>query len=210
MKKWIGAGVATLVVALAWGVVLQAQDRMFYALTHGAEGQRFQTGGFEGGPGFRGHDRMMDQRLLAMLDNDKVKTELGLTDDQATRLRQVVVDSEKATVKTRAEMEVRGIELRELLRADKPDSAVVMKKVDEISALRGEMMKQHIQALLSAKTILTPEQQKKIRSFLEHRRGEFGAGNRFFERRVLPPMGMGKQGARPAPPDAPEAPPNPE
>ena len=205
MKKWMAAGVAAVLGILALGMVLRAQDRVFF--TRDVE-RGFRTGGFERGPEFGGPHHRMGTRLLAMLDNDRMKARLGLTDDQVSRLRQVVVDSEKATIKTRAEMKIRGIELRELLRADKPDQAAVMKKVDEISALRGEMMKQHVSALLSAKTILTPEQQKKIRSFMERRHGEGGPRTQFFERRVPPPMGMHNSPTNP--PEAPEAPPKPE
>jgi len=42
-----------------------------------------------------------------------------------------------------------------------------MKKVEEISTLRGQMMKDNIQAILEAKSVLTPEQQKKVREYME-------------------------------------------
>jgi Spy/CpxP family protein refolding chaperone len=108
-------------------------------------------------------------RLLRLLENDRVKTELGLSDEQSQRLRQIVVDTEKSSIKTRADLAVRGIELRELLRSNNPDRNAVMSKVQEISNLRGEMMKQHVGALLAAKAVLTPEQQKKIQAFIERR-----------------------------------------
>jgi Spy/CpxP family protein refolding chaperone len=85
-----------------------------------------------------------------------------------------VLDTEKSNIKTRAEVQVRGIELRELLRADNPDRDAVMKKIDEISALRTEMAKEDVDALLQAKSVLTPEQQKKIRNFIEMRRAGMG------------------------------------
>ena len=128
-----------------------------------------------------------------MLENERVKTELGLTDQQTDRLRQIMVDAKKNTVKTRADVTVRGIELREMLRADKPDREAVMKKVQGISDLRGQIMKQHVESLLAAKTVLTPEQQKKMRAFLEHRGRP----------------GMRHEGFRPPRPRAPEGPPEP-
>jgi Spy/CpxP family protein refolding chaperone len=145
----LGSALA-VVFALGLGVAAWAQD-------HGAWGHRF-----------RGQDpEARAGRLLALLDNDHVKSQLGLTDQQANQLRQIVVGAEKSSIKTRADMAVREIELRELLRSDNPDRETVLKKVQEISNLRGEMMKQHIEALLAAKSVLTPEQQKKIRSFIE-------------------------------------------
>lgn len=146
----------------------------------------------------------MGQRLMAMLESDRVKAHLGLTDQQSDRLRQIVVETQKTTVKTRAEMAVRGIELRELLRTDKPDREAVMKKVQEISDLRRDMMRQHVDALLSAKTVLTPEQQKKLRAIIE-RRGAEGFSREGF--RPYGPGAPGRPGAPPEPPHNPDEPP---
>jgi len=146
----------------------------------------------EGGP-WRGQGHRMGPQLLAMLENERVRTELGLTDQQADRLHQIAVEAKKSSVKTQADIAVRGIELREMLRADKPDREAVMKRVQEISELRGQLMKQHIESFLAAKSVLTPEQQKKMRALMEHRR--------------RPDAGPGW--LRPRPPRAPEGPPEP-
>ena len=66
----------------------------------------------------------------------------------------------------RTHLAVDGIELRELLRADKPDQDAVMKKAEAITRLRVQMMKSGIQAILDAKNVLTPEQQKKVRDLI--------------------------------------------
>jgi len=125
----------------------------------------------EGDEWVPGHRRGMrlGPRMLAMLESERARTELGLTDQQVERLRQVVVENEKASVKTRAEISVKRLELREQLRVEKPDRDAVMKKVQEISDLRGQMMKQRVDSLLTAKTVLTPEQQKKMRAFMRER-----------------------------------------
>ncbi len=196
MKNWtrvgLALGVAVILGGMAVGALTWAQDAT--RLEFGR-----QTSGFRLGEGSDfGNGRRMGARLLAMLDSDHVKTALGLTDDQTSRLRQIVVDTQKSNITTGSEMAVRGIELRELLRADNPDRDSVMKKIDQISALRTEMLKQDVDALLKAKTVLTPEQQKKIRTFIENHR----AGN---------PMGGGAFGGRGMGPGAhpPDNPPSP-
>ncbi len=175
MTKWmrvgIALGVAVVLGGLTVGAVSWAQEAGHFR-TAGPGGE-FRARGFAEGRDF-GHGRQIGARLLAMLDNDRVKTALGLTEDQSNRLRQIVLDTEKSNIKTRAEVQVRGIELRELLRADNPDRDAVMKKIDEISALRTEMAKEDVDALLKAKSVLTPEQQKKIRNFIEMRRAGMG------------------------------------
>jgi Spy/CpxP family protein refolding chaperone len=210
MSRWtrmgLAVGVAVVMGGLAVGALAWGQEAGRFRT--GGPGMEFRGGGSGEGFGF-GHGARMGARLLAMLDNDHVKTALGLTEDQTSQLRQIVVNTEKATIQDRANMEVRGIELRELLRADNPDRDAVLKKVDEISALRGEMMKQDVDALLSAKKVLTPEQQKKIRNFLEMRRAGMGMEGRTFRRheegfrRGPMPMGAPKAPVTPKPPDAP-------
>jgi len=189
MKKRIFIASGTFLGILALGWPAMAQDS--------ASLPEVRTGGLEGGSfAARGGERLT-ARLMAALENDRVKAYLNLTDPQVDRLRQILVDSEKAGVKTRADIALSGIELRELLRADKPDRDAVIRKVQELSELRGQMMKQHVEALLAAKTVLTPEQQKKIRAFIT-RRAAFGAGREGF--------GAGREGFRPSRPEAPRPP----
>ena len=161
-----------------------------------------------GGGGFGRGERMgHGHGFLALLDNSRLRTYLELTDSQVDQLRKIAVDTEIATAKDRADVRVRRIELRELLRAENPDRAAVMQKVQEISQAREQLMKQRIDALLSAKKVLTPEQQKKARSFFEnHRMGRMWRG-RSGEQRGGGPMMMRMR--RPTQPMRPEAPANP-
>jgi Spy/CpxP family protein refolding chaperone len=162
MKKWIAAGAVLMLAALSVAFA------------------GYRKSGFERGfQGRHGHF-MMGQRVLALLDNDQFRAKMNLTDDQASRLRQIVVNTEKSAIETRAQMAVEGIELREMLRADKPDQDAVMKKVEKISSLRGQMMKDGIQAILEAKAVLTPQQQKQFRQFMQSRfsRGGWGEQGR--------------------------------
>ena len=106
-------------------------------------------------------------KLLAALDDPRVRTMLGLTDQQADSLRKIVVDMETYTIKTGADIAVDAIDLRELLRADKPDRAAVMSKGDEISKLTSQLINHSLDAILAAKAVLTPEQQKMIREYME-------------------------------------------
>jgi len=123
--------------------------------------QRGGRRGFGGGGG-----------LLRMAENPRVREYLGLSDEQVGRLHKIGVEAQKASVETRADMELRHIELRELLRADNPDHDAIMQKLDQVNALQGKMEKQRVETMLSARSVLTPEQQKKIKTFMQNR----GAG----------------------------------
>jgi Spy/CpxP family protein refolding chaperone len=120
----------------------------------------------ERGLGF-GEPLQRISKLLSALDDPRVRTVLGLTDQQAGSLRKIVVDTETFTIKTGADIAVDSIDLRELLRADKPDRAAVMSKGDEISKSTSQLINHFLDAMLAAKAILTPEQQKMIRAYME-------------------------------------------
>jgi hypothetical protein len=118
------------------------------------------------GPGLGGPLERVS-RLLAALDDPRVRTMLNLTDEQAGSLRKIIVGTETFTIKTGAEVVVDSIDLRELLRADKPDRAEVMRKGDEISKSTSQLINHYLDAVLAAKAVLTPEQQKMIRAYIE-------------------------------------------
>lgn len=153
-------------------------------------------------PPSRGQERRGGaEPLLRLLESDRAKKELGLSDDQVQRLHQVIVDTEKASVKTGADLAVRGIELRELLRADNPDRDAATRKVQEISNLRGELMKQRVEASLAARKVLSPEQQKKLRTFIEMRRSAASRRGGMMERQARPAPGPPPEpGSMPKPP----------
>jgi len=126
---------------------------------------RSERGGRRG-PDFGGPLQRVS-RLLAALDDPRVRTALGLSDQQADSLRKIVVDTETFTIKTGADIAVDSIDLRELLRADKPDRAAVMSKGQEISKSTSQLINHYLDAMLAMKAILTPEQQKMIRAYIE-------------------------------------------
>ena len=148
--------------------------------------RRGGRGGFGGGGG-----------LLRMAENPRVRQYLGLTDEQVGRLHKIGVDAQKASVQTRADMELRHIELRELMRADSPDHNAIMQKLDEVNALRGKMEKQRVETMLSARSVLTAEQLKKVKTFMENRGAEGGQGR---GRMMGRPGGMGRTPGHPGGP----------
>jgi len=214
MRKKIAMGTVGLMVLLAAAIVGWGQqgDPQGAAPGQGqhqwGQGQhRFAGGGpgqfgrrgWAGGPGRRGMARRRGfgggGGLLGMAENPRVRQYLGLTDDQVARLHKIGVDAQKASVQTRADMQLRHIELRELLRADNPDHDAIMQKLDEVSALQGKMQKQRLEAMLSARGVLTPDQVKKLKTFRENR----GAGGG-------PGPGMQRRGGMARPPGRPGGP----
>ncbi|HLV95858.1 MAG TPA: periplasmic heavy metal sensor [Candidatus Acidoferrales bacterium] len=140
-----------------------------------AVGQAWRPQGLEGhGQGLGGPLRIFS-KMEAELDNPMVRMALGLTDEQADSLRKLIVNTEIFTIQTGASAAVDAIQLKELLRADHPDRAAVMAKGDAISQSASALVHHYLEAILSAKTILTPEQQKMIREYMENGAAGFRA-----------------------------------
>jgi len=234
MRRKMAIGILGFMVLLAAAIVTWAQDGPPQGPGPGQGQHQFGGGGqhgwgkgpnqFQGGgpghfgrPGERGHGGWQrggrhgfggGEHLLRMAENPRVRQYLGLTDEQVGRLHKIGIDAEKAAVQTRADMELRHIELRELLRADNPDHDAIMQKLDEVNALRGKMEKQQVETLLSARSVLTPDQLKKVKAFMENRGGGMERG-RMMERHegMGRPSGHGGPGGptpqpKPTPPPA--------
>jgi hypothetical protein len=110
----------------------------------------------------------MFSRFTTALDDASVRAKLGISDQQADSLRKIVTDTEIYTIQTGASIAVDSIELKELLRPDKPDKAAVMSKGDEISKATSGLISHYLEAIVESKTILTPEQQKKLTDYLDN------------------------------------------
>ena len=109
-----------------------------------------------GGPHERG--RMMRRNLgmrFAALD---------LTDAQRDKLRDIHETAARKSVQRRADMQLARMDLRKLMRAEAPNASSVNAQIDKISRLQAEGMKAHFDTFMQARAVLTPEQQKKLRS----------------------------------------------
>ncbi len=159
---------------------------------------------FDGGMGAEPWMREHAPHGLAGLVSDpRVRERLGITPEQASKIRQQELNFRKVQIRNRAELEVKWIELTELLAADKPDRAVIDKKLREISDTRFASEKSRIDHRLAMQEALTPEQREKLKQmFSEFRRP-------FAERGPSGYGPGGRQGPRgPRPPDAQPVPPS--
>ncbi len=109
-----------------------------------------------------------------------MKEALGLTDEQVVKIEDIRTETRKKMIKTRAEIRVARIEMRELMHQEKIDRAAVDKKIQVISNLRTQAMRQGVDTRVKVHAVLTPEQRKKISSLTASGfRGGFGPGGGF-------------------------------
>jgi Spy/CpxP family protein refolding chaperone len=132
----------------------------------------FGGGGRMGGRGFGGGDFMLG-RLLR--DSD-LRKQVGISDDQVAKIRQQESEFRKTEIRDRADLEVKRLDLKDLLDSDNPDRAAIDSKLQEISASQMALEKAAIDHSLDVRTAITPAQREKIRQLMKARWERGGPG----------------------------------
>jgi Spy/CpxP family protein refolding chaperone len=98
----------------------------------------------------------------------------NLSQEQREAIREITLQHQKEMISLRAEMETKSLELQELVRAGAGEDAIFA-KIDEIGALRTEMMKKRMAMQLEIRAQLTDEQ-KEMFDQKHMMMGHMGAG----------------------------------
>ena len=143
----------------------------------GADGERGPGGWRRGGESRRmrgGRRRRGEFALARLAANPEMREKLGLTAEQTGKITQQTSEFRKASIRSRADLEVKRVELEDLLRAENPDRAAIDRKLDEIGAARLADTKARFHYRMAMRDVLTPEQRTKLRQMREERgRDEF-------------------------------------
>lgn len=161
----------------------------------------FGPGGFGAqGSGPRGR---FGQRLGpgVFLLAPRIRQELAITDEQATRIRQLGLEAREKMIRQRADAEIKQLELQRVLTSPNPDRAAIDRLVREMADLRAAQMKAGIDQRLAFQNLLTPQQKEKLRGLRE---GGFGPGAGGTEQRPGTRPAPQRGPARPAQPPAPQ------
>ncbi len=132
-----------------------------------------------GGRGMMGREPGMMGRggpggLNRIINNPDLREKIGVTPEQAAKIRQQNTDFEKASVMNRAKLQVAHMELNQLMSADKPDRAAIDKKLTDISVAQLGQEQTRVHHQLDMKTALTPDQQAKLKTLMQQRRPGMG------------------------------------
>jgi Spy/CpxP family protein refolding chaperone len=104
--------------------------------------------------------------------DDKVKTELGLTPDQSAKLEGVFQASMTPQRKYLEELDRQEKQFSALLLKDDTTEAEVMRQAAQVEVLRSELSKAHTLMLFRMNRILTPEQRVKVNEMHNRREGD--------------------------------------
>lgn len=172
-------------IGIVFGVILfavqvsHAEAQMCGCM--GEKGGGMQEGAMMNGMGQRGMGMMHGMGGMQgggmMMDDDhpmwKHLLSLGLDDKQKDALKALHSKTMKEMAKKRAEMQIAGIELKDLLDKDTVDMKAVEASAKKKESLKTDMFLMHIKAHEEMKSLLTPDQRKRLKEMME---GGCGAG----------------------------------
>ena len=127
-----------------------------------------------GGMGMGGGMFLGSERILLMDNGGRLAEKLDLTGTQKDKLRDIGGDLDRKEIQLRANLETAGLDLRDLMRSDSPSASAVDAKIENLSQLRGDLMKANARAVLDARKVLTSDQRKKL---ADMRAGHPGGGS---------------------------------
>lgn len=137
------------------------------------------------GKGF-GRGIGMGEGMPGMLMLLRNADEIGLTDDQKTKIEEMSTRFQTERIDKEAELEKARVALRALMMKDDAAQADVMGAIDRVTVLEGEMKKMRYSHYTAMRGLLTPEQQDKIKQLRTERRKD-----RWDDRDDQRGMGMG-------------------
>ena len=98
--------------------------------------------------------------------------DLGLSDEQVTKLKTLMGDYEKAKIRGEADIKLAEVDVQTLAHDDKADMAAIENAIRKSEAVHANLRIEGIKALRAAKAALTPEQQQKWRASRGSMHGE--------------------------------------
>ena len=158
---------------LTAALVSSAQAQMCGCM--GEKGGGMQGGGMMGGMGHQDMGMMHGMGGMmgcGMMMNDyhpmwKHLMGLGLDDKQKEALKALRSKTMKDMAKKMADKQIAGIELRDLLDKEPMDMKAVEAAAKKNESLRTEMFLTHVKAHEEMKSILTPDQRKRLKEMME-------------------------------------------
>ena len=98
--------------------------------------------------------------------NDKVVRELGLTNDQSTRIDNVFRDSLPQMRQSKQDLDRQEAELSRLIETN-ADEGQVVRQVDKVEAVRASLNKMRTIQLVRMRQVLTSKQKEKFKTVFE-------------------------------------------
>ena len=119
----------------------------------------------------KGHNEMFFQKAHLVLAK---AAELGLSDDQVSKIKALEVTLKKSIIKEDADIKLLCLDIREVIEKDTIDTNAVNTLIDKKYAIKADKAKEAVQAYANLKKVLTKDQYGKLKEMRHH--GMWGKG----------------------------------
>jgi Spy/CpxP family protein refolding chaperone len=155
-------GVCALLLGSAFSLqpVLANPPDQGYSKGHAGGSEREHGGGYGMGMGMSGHHATTGHLLRGLLRSQK---EIGLSEDQVTKLKAIQLDLDRTRIKTEADIMVAERELSSLVEDSKADLGTIEAKVKQSETFQTSLRMTAIKARRDAMAVLTPEQSERVK-----------------------------------------------
>lgn len=133
-------------------------------MQHGMGGMCPTCGCGMGGHGMRG--KGMKAMMMMPLKMMWIAEELGLSEDQKNKLRDIMNNKRKQKVQLKCQAKLARIDLMDMLFREQVNMQDVEQKIRELSKLKADMHIMKIQSWQDMKNTLTPEQREKMKAMM--------------------------------------------
>ncbi|MDH5509400.1 MAG: periplasmic heavy metal sensor [Nitrospinota bacterium] len=113
-----------------------------------------------GGPGGQGGSAMRGSGGGQGAKGARMAQELGLTDEQVAKMREIHQTKRRATIDQKANIQKAMLDLTDELAKDKPDQAALERIIEKIVKTKADMERDKLNTMVAVSAILTPEQKK--------------------------------------------------
>ena len=114
------------------------------------------------------HDGMMHGDMMERQNHMKMMmTRLGLDERQKAEVDRIMTAHMKDVIKKKADLDIANLDLKSILSKDPMDMKAAESKVKEIEAIKTAIFLAHLNVHQEIKSVLTPEQQTKMKNMME-------------------------------------------
>jgi len=94
---------------------------------------------------------------------ERLAKALDLTGAQRTKMREAGERQMRRGIQERADLAIARLDLRQLVRADKPDQKAIDAQVDKLAGMRAQLQKERLAVMLEMRSMLTDAQRAKLK-----------------------------------------------
>ena len=108
----------------------------------------------------------------------KNKDELGLSDEQINKVKDLMLESKKDTIKQDAEIQIIALDIKSKMSKDRVDTKAINALIDKKYEVKKAKAKSSVAAYAQLKGILTKKQQDQLKELYKERKTEKGKSGR--------------------------------